>query len=167
MSDKIQKPKKSMASKYPTRQALVYGGAAMLIVVVGLRTLLQVADEGEGFGLIEYVTLGSLGLEFALLMLYSFTIYQAGQENNRLDEEEANEVPKEIQFNAKDIEALTEQVAKMGEITNNIIHQMAESQKTIEKNSESIQQFSSDYVESQVDLKVKDSLRKMIDKIDK
>ena len=40
------------------RTGLVYTGAAFLIVVVGVRTLLQTAD--EGFNAISYVTMVAL-----------------------------------------------------------------------------------------------------------
>lgn len=70
--------KKTVMEQYPSRQALVYSGAAFLILVTGLRTVLSVAE--EGFGIIEFVTIGALAVEFSLLLLYAFTIYQAGKE---------------------------------------------------------------------------------------
>jgi len=70
--------KKTVMEQYPSRQALVYSGAAFLILVTGLRTVLSVAE--EGFGFIEFVTIGALAVEFSLLLLYAMTIYQAGKE---------------------------------------------------------------------------------------
>ena len=70
--------KKTVMEQYPSRQALVYSGAAFLILVTGLRTVLSVAE--EGFGIIEFVTIGALAVEFSLLLLYAFTIFQAGKE---------------------------------------------------------------------------------------
>ena len=72
------KKSKSMTSKVGTRTALVYTGAAILIVVVGLRTLLSVTD--EGFGFIEFITIGALGVEFLVLLLYAYTIYASSKE---------------------------------------------------------------------------------------
>ena len=58
--------------KLNIRTALVYSGAALLIVVVGMRTLMQTSD--EGIGTIGMITIGALLLEFALLLLYAYTI---------------------------------------------------------------------------------------------
>lgn len=76
--DRAPKKLQSASDKVNTRTALVYTGAAILIVVVGLRTLLQMTD--EGFGFVEYITLGALGIEFSVLLLYALTIYTAGKE---------------------------------------------------------------------------------------
>lgn len=73
---------KTIMEKYPSRQALVYSGAAFLILVTGLRTVLSVAE--EGFGFIELVTIGALAVEFSLLLLYAMTIYQAGAETFKI-----------------------------------------------------------------------------------
>jgi len=51
----------------------VYSGAAFLILLVGIRTLLLTTD--EGFGTIGKVTLGAILFEFLLLLLYAWTIY--------------------------------------------------------------------------------------------
>ncbi|NQV16458.1 hypothetical protein HQ531_13430 [bacterium] len=86
--------KKTVMEQYPSRQALVYSGAAFLILVTGLRTVLSVAE--EGFGFIEYVTIGALAIEFSLLLLYAMTIYQAGKETFVITlEEEAAELERE------------------------------------------------------------------------
>lgn len=63
---------KSNSNVVNQRTALVYTGAALLIGIVGIRTLLSVAEE---WGTMEYVTLGAIGIEFAVLLLYAFTIY--------------------------------------------------------------------------------------------
>ena len=55
------------------RTGMVYAGAAVLIVVVGLRVVLQTSDE-MSLGLLEWVTMGALGLEFTLLLFYAWTI---------------------------------------------------------------------------------------------
>jgi len=75
----IIKPPKSNTLKVGKRTALVYTGAAILIVVVGLRTLLQMAD--EGFGMVEYITIGALMIEFGVLLLYAFTIYSVSKDD--------------------------------------------------------------------------------------
>ena len=72
-------PPKSNTLKVGKRTAFVYTGAAILIVVVGLRTLLQMAD--EGFGMVEYITVGALMIEFSVLLLYAFTIYSVSKDD--------------------------------------------------------------------------------------
>ena len=78
---KETKPPKSNTIKVGKRTAFVYTGAAILIVVVGLRTLLQMAD--EGFGMVEYFTIGALVVEFSVLLLYAFTIYSVSKDDAR------------------------------------------------------------------------------------
>ena len=78
---KVAKPPKSNTIKVGKRTAFVYTGAAILIVVVGMRTLLQMAD--EGFGLVEYITIGALMIEFSVLFLYSVTIYSVSKDDAR------------------------------------------------------------------------------------
>ena len=78
---KETKPPKSNTVKVGKRTAFVYSGAAILIVVVGMRTLLQMAD--EGFGMVEYFTIGALVVEFSVLLLYAFTIYSVSKDDAR------------------------------------------------------------------------------------
>ena len=60
------------------RTAYVYGGAAVLIVVVGVKTVLKTMGiEGDWM---SFITLAALGLEFFLLLLYAMTIYQDAEE---------------------------------------------------------------------------------------
>ncbi|MBN2008360.1 hypothetical protein JW960_03320 [candidate division KSB1 bacterium] len=61
-------------NKVNKRTAMVYAGAAFLIVVVGVRTLAQTMDEGLNW--IGYITIAALAVEFSLLLLYAYTIYQ-------------------------------------------------------------------------------------------
>lgn len=73
---------KSNSNVMNQRTALVYTGAALLIGIVGIRTLLSVADE---WGTIEYVTLGAIGIEFAVLLLYAFTIYSDESDDKNMN----------------------------------------------------------------------------------
>jgi len=79
VKDTQSKLPKSNTLKVGRRTAMVYTGAAILIVVVGLRTLLQMADEGFGIG--EYVAIGALLIEFSVLLLYAFTIYSVSKDD--------------------------------------------------------------------------------------
>lgn len=68
---------KSQKNTFNTRTALVYTGAALLIAIVGVRTLLSVADE---WGTMEYITMGAIFIEFGVLLLYAYTIYAESPE---------------------------------------------------------------------------------------
>jgi hypothetical protein len=85
MAKKEQGKKKKLNTRVSTRTALVYTGAAILIVVVGLRTILQTSE--DGFNFVAYITMGALGIEFGVLLLYAYTIYSAGKEDARKEYE--------------------------------------------------------------------------------
>lgn len=54
--------------------AWVYRGAAILIFVVGLRSIATTLEDGEGWGFLTVLTLGALFLELILLWWYASTI---------------------------------------------------------------------------------------------
>ena len=127
--------KKTIMEKYPSRQALVYSGAAFLILVTGMRTVLSVAE--EGFGFIEIVTIGALMLEFSLLLLYGFTIYQAGKEtfNMTLKEEEAamkegkdphTPPAKTVEVASKDMPEIAAEINRFSDKATELLGQLAE-----------------------------------------
>jgi len=69
--------------------ALVYGGAAALIFLVGIRTILRTADVDVDW--LTPVTLIALVIEFCVLVLYAFGIYG---EAKRLEREDPETTPK-------------------------------------------------------------------------
>jgi|TARA_B100001971_G_scaffold213929_1_gene248910 hypothetical protein len=72
---------KKFLKSFATRTALVYGGAAFLILVVGLRTVFLTTTDGE-IGFITQLTLGAIFLEFGLLVFYAFSIHQFGDSDH-------------------------------------------------------------------------------------
>lgn len=57
----------------------VYFGASLLILIVGVRALVQAGAFGEvNESILTPVTLGALLFEFAMLSLYAFTIFKSG-----------------------------------------------------------------------------------------
>ena len=63
--------------------ALVYAGAALLVLVVGIRSIFLTSDE---LGLLSYFTLGAVVVETVLLLYYAYTIYYRKEESES-DEE--------------------------------------------------------------------------------
>lgn len=82
--------KKSHAVKVANRTALVYGGAAILVVVVGVRTILATMDleipNVDIELLMTAVTGGALALEFSLLLLYAMTVRAGGKHDAEQDQ---------------------------------------------------------------------------------
>jgi len=106
-------PPKSNTLKVGKRTAFVYTGAAILIVVVGLRTLLQMAD--EGFGMVEYITISALMIEFSVLLLYAFTIYSVSKDDARKEN---------FSVASKDMPAVAIQLQILAESVTAEIHEM-------------------------------------------
>ena len=63
-----------LRSDINARTALVYGGAAFLLVIVGFRSILATLDP-DHVGIMTYLSIGALVLEFFLLILYAQSIY--------------------------------------------------------------------------------------------
>ena len=66
-----------LRSDINARTALVYGGAAFLLVIVGFRSIFATLDP-DHVGFMTYLSIGALVLEFCLLILYAQSIYRLG-----------------------------------------------------------------------------------------
>ena len=62
------------------RTALVYGGAAFLLVIVGFRSIFATLDP-EHIGIMTYLSIAALILEFVLLIFYAQSIYNLGPDS--------------------------------------------------------------------------------------
>ena len=69
-----------LRSDINARTALVYGGAAFLLVIVGFRSIFATLDP-DHVGLMTYLSIGALVLEFCLLILYAQSIYNLGEDD--------------------------------------------------------------------------------------
>ena len=69
-----------LRSDINARTALVYGGAAFLLVIVGFRSILATLDP-DHVGIMTYLSIGALVLEFFLLILYAQSIYNLGPDD--------------------------------------------------------------------------------------
>ena len=63
------------------RTALVYGGAAFLLVIVGFRSIFATLDP-EHIGIMTYLSIAALILEFVLLIFYAQSIYNLGPDGD-------------------------------------------------------------------------------------
>ena len=103
----------NIRSDINARTALVYGGAAFLLVIVGFRSILATLDP-DHVGLMTYLSIGALVLEFFLLLLYAQSIYNLGPDDGGGSAKGGSVA----NMDSKAISELTKavvQVAKMGE----------------------------------------------------
>ena len=61
------------------RTAMVYGGAAFLLVIVGFRSIVATIDP-DHIGVMTYLSIIAILLEFVLLIFYAQSIYNLGAE---------------------------------------------------------------------------------------
>ena len=103
-----------LRSDINARTALVYGGAAFLLVIVGFRSILATLDP-DHVGIMTYLSIGALVLEFFLLILYAQSIYNLGPDDGGSKVASTGSV---ADMDSKEISELTKavvQVAQMGE----------------------------------------------------
>jgi hypothetical protein len=91
--------------------ALVYGGAAFLLVIVGFRSIL--ATLGDHVGVMTYLSIAALGLEFVLLILYAKAIYNLGPDSG---EGKVSSGASVADMDSKEISELTKAVIKVAEM---------------------------------------------------
>lgn len=92
--------------------ALVYGGAAFLLVVVGFRSIL--ATLGDHIGAMTYLSILALIIEFCLLILYAKAIYGLGPESS--DGPSSSSGASVASMDSKEISDLTKAVVKVAEM---------------------------------------------------
>ena len=98
------------------RTAMVYGGAAFLLVVIGFRSIIATLDP-DHIGVMTYLSIGGLVLEFFLLMLYAQSIYNLGPDGGgESNASVGNMDGKEI----SELTAAVIKVAQMGEGLSNL-----------------------------------------------
>jgi len=98
------------------RTAMVYGGAAFLLVIIGFRSIIATLDP-DHIGVMTYLSIGGLVLEFFLLMLYAQSIYNLGPDGGgESNASVGNMDGKEI----SELTAAVIKVAQMGEGLSNL-----------------------------------------------
>ena len=68
----------NIRSDINARTAMVYGGAAFLLMIVGFRSIFATWDP-DHVGIMTYLSISALVLEFFLLLLYAQSIYNLVQ----------------------------------------------------------------------------------------
>tara|TARA_B100000768_G_C11172467_1_gene329311 strand:+ start:104 stop:577 length:474 start_codon:yes stop_codon:yes gene_type:complete len=94
--------------------ALVYGGAAFLLVVVGFRSIL--ATLGDHIGAMTYLSILALIIEFCLLILYAKAIYGLGPESSDGPSSSSSSGASVASMDSKEISDLTKAVVKVAEM---------------------------------------------------
>ncbi len=98
------------------KTAMVYGGAAFLLVIIGFRSIIATLDP-DHIGVMTYLSIGGLVLEFFLLMLYAHSIYNLGPDGGgESNASVGNMDGKEI----SELTAAVIKVAQMGEGLSNL-----------------------------------------------
>ena len=106
----------NIRSDMNARTAMVYGGAAFLLVVIGFRSIIATLDP-DHIGVMTYLSIGGLVLEFFLLMLYAHSIYNLGPDGGgESNASVGNMDGKEI----SELTAAVIKVAQMGEGLSNL-----------------------------------------------
>ena len=110
----------NIRSDINARTAMVYGGAAFLLVIVGFRSILAPLDP-DHIGIMTYLSIGALVLEFFLLILSAQSIYNLGPDEGAVESSASSGGVGNM--DSKEISELTKaviQVAQMGEGLSNL-----------------------------------------------
>ena len=106
----------NIRSDMNARTAMVYGGAAFLLVIIGFRSIIATLDP-DHIGVMTYLSIGGLVLEFFLLMLYAQSIYNLGPDGGGESNASVGKMDgKEI----SELTAAVIKVAQMGEGLSNL-----------------------------------------------
>ena len=98
------------------KTAMVYGGAAFLLVIIGFRSIIATLYP-DHVGVMTYLSIGGLVLEFCLLILYAQSIYSLGPDGGGESHASVGNMDgKEI----SELTAAVIKVAEMGEGLSNL-----------------------------------------------
>ena len=95
----------NIRSDMNARTAMVYGGAAFLLIIVGFRSIIATLDP-DNVGVMTYLSIGALVLEFCLLLLYAQSIYNLGPDGGGESHASVGNM------DSKEISALTKAIKK-------------------------------------------------------
>ena len=98
-----------LRSDMNARTAMVYGGAAFLLIIVGFRSIIATLDP-DHVGVMTYLSIGALVLEFCLLLLYAQSIYNLGPDGGGESHASVGHM------DSKEISELTKAVIKVSEM---------------------------------------------------
>lgn len=143
------------------KTALVYGGAAVLIVVFGVRTLARTIEGFEDYeGALTVVTGLALLLEFSLLMMYAYSIYI------QPDASGSTSVNQAVSDNS-DLQPAIDKLDNINSNLNDFTDQIADVKNHLSIHNEQIEKLNEnlgDIVDEQLDNKIKEQLSKLLRK---
>ena len=100
-----------LRSDMNARTAMVYGGAAFLLMIVGFRSIIATLDP-DHVGVMTYLSIGAIILEFFLLLLYAQSIYNLGPDDGGSSPSSGGVAD----MDSKEISELTKAVVKVAQI---------------------------------------------------
>ena len=95
------------------RTAMVYGGAAFLLVIVGFRSIVATIDP-DHIGVMTYLSIVAILLEFVLLIFYAQSIYNLGADEGGGSRGKASK--NVATMDSKELSELTAAVTKVAEM---------------------------------------------------
>tara|TARA_Y100001958_G_C21148325_1_gene485132 strand:+ start:116 stop:514 length:399 start_codon:yes stop_codon:yes gene_type:complete len=101
----------NIRSDMNARTAMVYGGAAFLLMIVGFRSIFATWDP-DHVGIMTYLSISALVLEFFLLLLYAQSIYNLGPDDGGGATSEGSVA----NMDSKEISELTRAVVKVAQM---------------------------------------------------
>ena len=101
----------NIRSDMNSRTAMVYGGAAFLLMIVGFRSIFATWDP-DHVGIMTYLSISALVLEFFLLLLYAQSIYNLGPDDGGGATSEGSVA----NMDSKEISELTKAVVKVAQM---------------------------------------------------
>ena len=102
----------NIRSDMNARTAMVYGGAAFLLMIVGFRSIFATWDP-DHVGIMTYLSISALVLEFFLLLLYAQSIYNLGPDDGGGGATSEGSV---ANMDSKEISELTKAVVKVAQM---------------------------------------------------
>ena len=100
-----------LRSDMNARTAMVYGGAAFLLMIVGFRSIIATLDP-DHVGVMTYLSIGAIVLEFFLLLLYAQSIYNLGPDDGGSSPSSGGVAD----MDSKEISELTKAVVKVAQM---------------------------------------------------
>ena len=97
------------------RTAMVYGGAAFLLVIVGFRSIVATIDP-DHIGIMTYLSIIAILLEFVLLIFYAQSIYNLGPDEGGDGHSDSPSSKSVTNMDSKELSQLTAAVIKVAEM---------------------------------------------------
>ena len=97
------------------RTAMVYGGAAFLLVIVGFRSIVATIDP-DHIVVMTYLSIIAILLEFVLLIFYAQSIYNLGAEEEGGGDSHGKTSKNVATMDSKELSKLTAAVTKVAEM---------------------------------------------------